>query len=322
MQVVCQPTDPPLPLASHAYPSADTNPVLVYLASLSPGSRPTVLGTLQKIAGMIAPTVSPAAFPWHRLRYQHVQAVRSQLMGEASPATTNKALAFLRNVLKECWRLGYMTTDEYQRTVDVSNVPGSSLPQSEKGRHLTAGELRSLFMACDDGTRAGARDGAILAVAYSAGLRRSEIAWLQVGDYDPDNCEIVIRSGKRNKSRMIAIAESACAWLDRWLLIRGGDAGCIFCHIRRGDHLTADGITDHGVYMVLKRRGEQAGVKAFTPHDLRRSFIGDLLDAGVDIATIQQMAGHASPMTTSGYDRRGKRAKHDAARRLHVPGPD
>jgi Phage integrase family len=73
------------------------------------------------------------------------------------------------------------------------------------------------------------------------------------------------------------------------------------------------------IYEILGRIAERACVDAFSPHEMRRSFISELLDAGADVAVVAQMAGHAQITTTAKYDRRGERAKLRAASLRHMP---
>ncbi len=73
------------------------------------------------------------------------------------------------------------------------------------------------------------------------------------------------------------------------------------------------------VAVVCAARAQEAGLFPFTPHDMRRTFISTLLEAGADIATVQQLAGHEDPATTSRYDRRGEDAKRKAVDMIHVP---
>lgn len=83
----------------------------------------------------------------------------------------------------------------------------------------------------------------------------------------------------------------------------------------------------HGVRMspsavlyICKRRVREAGLAlGFSPHDLRRTCVSDLLDAGVDLVTTSNYVGHALTSTTAKYDRRGERAQRNAARVMHVP---
>jgi integrase len=70
---------------------------------------------------------------------------------------------------------------------------------------------------------------------------------------------------------------------------------------------------------ALKRRGDEAGLLPFSPHDLRRTFISNLLDAGVDILIVQRLAGHISPATTARYDKRGEAASRRAMQLIDVP---
>ncbi|MFC4118203.1 tyrosine-type recombinase/integrase [Nonomuraea zeae] len=71
---------------------------------------------------------------------------------------------------------------------------------------------------------------------------------------------------------------------------------------------------------VLVARAEQAGLdEAPRAHDFRRTFIGELLDAGVDLATRQALVGHSSPATTAKYDRRPERTRRAAVDKLATP---
>lgn len=308
--------------------SADKHPALVYLASLAASSRRPMAQSLNAIANVIG---LPQAFTedgkeitftlvsWGLMRYEHTQAIRTQIAERYSATTANRHLSALRGVLKEAWRLGYMSAEDYQRAIDLKPVKGQKVKQAETGRHLDSGEIKGLMDACYDGTNAGTRDAAIIAVGYGCGLRRSEIANLELADYDHDKGALLIRQGKGNKERVAYLPGGATAALDAWLSIRGNDAGPLFYSTRRGDHIESKGLTAQAIYNILASRAEGAGIKRFTPHDLRRTFAGDLLDAGEDISTVQKMMGHSNVNTTAGYDRRDSKAKKKAASKLHVP---
>ena len=96
--------------------------------------------------------------------------------------------------------------------------------------------------------------------------------------------------------------------------------GPLWYAIRKGGHVQVGrGVSDEALAQMLAKRAEEAGVHDLSWHDFRRTFAGNLLDAGVDLVTVQKLMGHASPATTSGYDRRGEEVKRKAVRNLHVP---
>lgn len=297
---------------------ADQHPGFVYLASLASGSRRTMRQALDVIAGIVSGGVLDAeTMRWDALRYTHTTAVRSVLAERYAPSTANKMLAALRGVLKEAWRLGLMDAETYRRASDLPGIRGERLP---RGRALTTGELRSLFRVCgDDPTPAGARDAAMLAVLYGSGLRRSELVSLDLSDYEPENGAVTVRQGKGRKDRLAYAANGASLALNAWLNVRGSKPGALFLPIDKGGTIHHRRLTDQAVLVVLRKRATQAEVARFSPHDLRRSFISDLLDQGADLSTVQQLAGHASVTTTQRYDRRGERTKRKAADLLHVP---
>ena len=159
----------------------------------------------------------------------------------------------------------------------------------------------------------------MLAVLYGAGVRRAEAVALDVADYDPESGALTIRRGKGNKARMMYATNGASEALGDWLVRRGSEPGPLFVPVDKAGRIVFRRLTPESVFDRLAHLARRAGVTRFSPHDMRRSFISDLLDNGADLAVVQAMAGHANPATTARYDRRGERAKQRAAGLLHVP---
>jgi len=295
----------------------ETNPALVYIAALSESGRRAQRAALERIARLSSSgAMGIETFPWASLRFQHVQAIRVKLAETLSPATVNRYLCAVRGTLRAAWLLGQMTAEQYHKAASVKSVRGDRLP---RGRSLSCGELSALMRACaSDSSAAGVRDAAIIALLYAGGLRRAELVALQTTDYDATTGELHVR-GKGGKERIVWLNDGAADAMRDWLSLRGDAAGALFCAVNKAGRLSGDAMTAQAVYKMLLKRATEAGVKRFSPQDLRRSFVSDLLDAGADIATVAKMAGHANVQTTARYDRRPENAKQKAASLLHVP---
>jgi site-specific recombinase XerD len=295
---------------------ADRNPAAVYLASLKATGRRAMAGHLRAAAAILG-YGDPAAMPWPALRFQHVAMIRTKLQESGkAPASVNGALYALRGVAKAAFDLGLMDAGDYERVRDVKPVRGERLP---KGRALTPGELGALLDTCaNDPTPAGARDAALIALLYGAGLRRSEAIGLDLANLAPESGELRVR-GKGDKERLLYLTDGAALAVGDWLTVRGVVDGPLFMAVNKGGRVIRERMTSQAVYNILRKRGQEAGVRDFSPHDMRRSFVSSLLDAGADISTVQKLAGHASVTTTQRYDRRGEESKRKAIGLLHVP---
>ena len=290
-----------MPSGSSVKVAASQHPVVVYLAGLAEGPGRVAMRSTLKVVAAVLGNGTLESTPWHELRFQHVAALRSKLAESYAPASVNKALAAVRGVLKSCWRLGLMDTDSYTRSVDVENVKGSRLPA---GRSLDHGELVALFNACAcDVSPAGARDAAA-----------------RIEDYDIESGALRVL-GKGNRERNVYATNGGKDALNAWIAARGNEAGSLLCPVSQSGVVSAGSpITAQALMVRLKVRSRQAGIADCSPHDLRRSFVSGLLDAGADIiANVQKLAGHASPVTTARYDRRPEDAKRRAAAMLLVP---
>jgi integrase len=142
---------------------------------------------------------------------------------------------------------------------------------------------------------------------------------LDLADYGPQTGALTIRSGKGRKDRISYATNGAQLALEEWLTARGTAPGPLFLPITWYGKMEFRRMTTQAIYSALRKRAKDAGVERFSPHDLRRTFVSDLLDAGADVSMVQQLAGHSNVGTTQRYDRRPEVARRKAAENLIVP---
>lgn len=293
----------------------EANPATVYLAALAPSGRRTMAARLTMAAKLMGG--DPSSVDWSALRFEHVTALRSRLseLGRA-PASINATLSALRGVARAAWQLRIMSADDYHLIAGVKNMRGTRLPA---GRALTPGEIGALLNTCaGDETAAGARDAAIIALLYGAGLRRSEAAALDLIHYNSVTGELKVR-GKGDAERLVPLEAGVMAAINDWISVRGSSENPLLCPVRKGGKIDLRRMSAQAIYDSLSKRAIAAGIPALSPHDLRRTFASDLLDVSGDVSAVQQLLGHANVQTTMRYDRRGEAAKRKAINLLHLP---
>jgi site-specific recombinase XerD len=299
-------------------PPLTEHPASVYLGSLSPGSEPTMKRSLNLVAQLLTNNEADyLTLDWSALRYKHTAAIRAALIKNYEPATVNRVLCALRRVLKEALRLELMSPVDYARAVDITSVKAS---KELRGRALSQDEINSLMKVCfKDRTPAGFRDAALIAILRGAGLRRAEVVKLDLKDFKDDG-EIKVRSGKGRVDRTVYLSPGAIALVNDWLEIRTKTPGALLCQVNKSGRVVQQRLTPQAVLFILQKRGLEAGCEHFSPHDMRRTFVSDLLTAGTDIATVQSLAGHSNPAITARYDRRGEERKRVASAQLEILG--
>lgn len=308
--------------------------VRTYLSTLrSPMSRASMSSSLRTVARLMVESsgaqvdpseVGPDRVDWALLDWVSAAAIKTLLSQRFAPATVNRHLASVRGVVKVAFLTGLMDEVRVGRVRHaLTSMPLGFDGASPAGRLVTDRELRELFVHLAGRPETIARrDAAAIAVLSMGAVRRSEAVGLDLADWDGELGELLVRHGKGGKTRKVWLHSGGEAALLDWLAIRGDDPGPLLCRVRRGGILIhgEDGrLTSQAVWRRLNLLTAATGVKHFTPHDLRRKAITDLLDNGDDLPAVQRLAGHANISTTAGYDRRGERAARKAASHLEVP---
>lgn len=193
------------------------------------------------------------------------------------------------------------------RSDHVGSNPASELelPKVEKRlpkAALTVEEAEAVLALPDLATGTGVRDRAMLEVFYGTGIRRSELARLNIRDLDVDRGTLMVRQGKGRKDRMVPIGARAIAWVTRYLVeVRPGwvgepDDGTLFLTVD-GTPFSLDRLTQL-VREYVKASGTD---KEGACHLFRHTLATLMLEGGADIRYIQAMLGHAELSTTQIY---------------------
>ncbi len=296
-------------------PVVQTTVFDAYIGGLAPSGRRGIISLLNHSASILKCDVDAADYPWEQLNYAAVAKVRTALLDDGyAVSSVNMALSVLRSVAQTAFNLNCMNAETLARIRSVKRVSGDI---QRKGRALDKQEIRALIQAAKQHPQPArrCRDTAIVLTLCGTGLRAGELVKLERRDYD--NGILTVRQGKGRKYREIHVANAVDKAILAWLKVSADeDDSALFSRIQRNSKVASQPLTTTGLTGILEQLQQTSGIARFTPHDMRRTFITCLLEQGVDINTVRQLAGHSDISTTTRYDCRGETMKVNASRRL------
>jgi integrase/recombinase XerD len=203
--------------------------------------------------------------------------------------TKEKKVSTSTYVLMVC-ALRFFYTHTLQRKVAIERIP---FPRRERKVPLilSRDEIKALLEAPHD-----LRHRAMLAILYGSGLRVSEVARLKVADIDSARNVLWVRSGKGRKDRQ-ALLPPKLRELLRWYWRTTRPTDWLFPGADSNQPISVKTI-----FRACRQAAHSAGIaKSVHPHLLRHAFATHLLEAGVNLRTIQILLGHANLETTARY---------------------
>ncbi|EJY3716834.1 tyrosine-type recombinase/integrase [Salmonella enterica] len=296
-------------------PVVQTTVFDAYLGGLAPSGRRGITSLLNRSASILKRGVEATDYPWEQLNYAAVAKVRAALLDDGyAVSSVNMALSALRGVAQTAFNLNCMDAETLARIRSVKRVSGDI---QRKGRALDRQEIRALIQAAKHHAQhvRRYRDTAIVLTLCGTGLRAGELVKLERRDYD--NGILTVRQGKGRKYREIHVADAVDKAIRAWLKVSANEAeNALFSRIQRNGKTATQPLTTTGLTGILAELQQMSGMARFTPHDMRRTFITRLLEQGVDINTVRQLAGHSDISTTTRYDCRGESMKISASKRI------
>ena len=186
-----------------------------------------------------------------------------------SASTINLRLAAVRRLAFEAADSGLLSPE---LAAGIQRVKGAKKLGVRLGNWLTVDECRRLLRAPDEQTLKGKRDRAVLAMLLGCGLRRAEVAKLQVRDLQQreEHWAVVDLIGKGRHIRTVPVPDWVKATLDEWTQAAAIRDGRLFRCVNRSGAIWGDGITEKVVWHIVKDSAKRAGIQQLAPHDCRR----------------------------------------------------
>lgn len=296
-------------------PVVQTTVFDAYIGGLAPSGRRGITSLLNCSARILKRGADAADYPWEQLNYAAVAKVRVALLDDGyAVSSVNMALSALRGVAQTAFNLNCMDAETLARIRSVKRVSGDI---QRRGRALGKPEIKALIQAAKQHPQPvrSCRDTAIVLTLCGTGLRAGELVSLERRDYD--NGILTVRQGKGRKYREIHVADAVDKAIRAWLKVSTNEAdSALFSRIQRNGKTDTQPLTSTGLTGILEQLQQTSGIACFTPHDMRRTFITRLLEQGVDINTVRQLAGHSDITTTTRYDCRGDTIKISASKHI------
>jgi len=187
-------------------------------------------------------------------------------------------------------------------------------------------ELQRLLEAYSEKNILELRNRAILEVLFSTGIRVSELTSLNRDQVNLKRGEFSIL-GKGGKRRVVFLSERAIEWLQKYLKTRHDrDCALFVKSVKNTDKETGSKkieesggrLTSRQVERIVQGAAKRAGiVKQVTPHTIRHSYATDLLRAGADLRSVQNLLGHASVSSTQIYTHITDKHLREVHKRYH-----
>ena len=246
-------------------------------------------------------------FKWYQERHAPgltkatVNAYKAHLQDTTTyaPSTINLRLSAIRRLANEAADNDLIADSQAN---GVNQVKGITTRGVRLGNWLTLEQAQALINTPDKTRLKGLRDRAILALMIGAGLRRSEVAALQLDQLQQRAGRWVIPDliGKGNRARTVPVPTWAKGALDEWTTAANISDGYLFRPVNKGERLAGAKISSQTIQDIVKQYAEACGFE-LSAHDLRRTFAHLARTAAAPIDQIQFTLGHASVQTTERY---------------------